>query len=232
MKATSTKIMNRQLLLFAFWFVTATSFGQGLVNFSNTSTQAVTVGLLGHEQLMSGAPGSYYFGLLTDPTGSGVLSFAGVYATNGTVPGLFSGGNSVAVAGWQPGLVRGVEIAGWSADLGHDWNPAWLMGSFPLGAQNAVFGISSEGVAAAGAASPVWPAGNLFFSDTGNEMGIVTGFNLFPVVVPEPTSLQFWCLIGAVLSIWRFEPSAATNPAMTTRCHAESQLRRFVDRNR
>jgi hypothetical protein len=27
-------------------------------------------------------------------------------------------------------------------------------------------------------------------------------------------------------------PPTATNPAMTARCHAETQLRRFVDQNR
>jgi hypothetical protein len=44
-------------------------------------------------------------------------------------------------------------------------------------------------------------------------MGIVTGFNLFPVVVPEPTSLQFW---WAVLLTGGFLPTEPRDSAVAS----------------
>ena len=54
------------------------AFGQGLVNFHNTSTTLVSAGLSGGSSVINGSPGAYYFGLLIAPSGfSGPLSFSG-----------------------------------------------------------------------------------------------------------------------------------------------------------
>lgn len=205
----STKIMYRQLLLCALSFAAATTAGQGLINFQNTPTKLVSAGQIGHEQLINGPPGAYYFALLTN---SGTLyTFAGVYATNTTVAGMFSGGAAVAVPGWpgsdgsQAGQGRSVEIAGWSADLGHDWNPKWLAGVFPSASTNSVFGISGQGGCIAGATVPVWGPGELFMG--ANIDGIASGFNLAPVIQPQATSAATFLPTGSIPEA-RFEDTA------------------------
>jgi len=64
--------------------------------------------------VMSGPAESYYFGVFFLPTNnSGASGFAGIYATNIGVNGLFNGGSSVVVPGWAPGTARAFAIVGW-----------------------------------------------------------------------------------------------------------------------
>src|SRR5947207_284274 len=108
--------------------------GQGTINFFNTSSTLVTVGgVWVTPSLMSGAPGSFYFALLTSPVQANHFTFAGVYATNQAVAGRFNGGVGVTVAGWAPGEARDWAVFGWSADLGPYYYPAWLTPDLRVG---------------------------------------------------------------------------------------------------
>ncbi len=188
--------MERKLLLFALSLTTWTTFAQGLVNFQNTSQTLVSA----NGQPITGPPGSYYFALLfsgPNPPFPPVLSFSGLYATNVTTRGLFSGGASVVVPGWPAnGFAEVYEIVGWSANLGHDFDPAWLNGVFPLGVENALFGVSGEGISMSGASTP----GDLFAPGNGFDT-LQVGFNLFPVGVPEPSTVEFVAFGAAAMAL-------------------------------
>ena len=166
------------------------ALGQGTIVFDNTSRTLVSVGPVGQQTLISGWPGSYYFGLFIGAPGStdpNQFTFTGVYATNvgSSFPGLLgAGGNrDTEVAGWLPLTMMSFFVAGWSSTLGHDWNQQWLSGVF---AEPGDFGLSAiaTGSSGAGGFQPV-PGLKLF----GGATGIQTGWNLSPVTsIPEPSS--------------------------------------------
>jgi hypothetical protein len=186
--ATLMAIMNRYLIAVSLLLATATTFGQGLVNFYNTPTTLVSVGSGGAATAINGPPGAYYFALLTSASSSfqGPWVSTGLYATNLATAGLFSGGAGVAVPGLAPGQQFYYEVAGWSTNMGHDYNPAWENSSgFPPGYFNPFFGLSTFGVGVAGGttANSTLPALDLFGTN-----GINTGFTLFKFddLVPLP----------------------------------------------
>ena len=115
-----------------------------------------------------------------------------------TTAGRFLGGISIAVPGWLD-TARDFEVAGWSASLGHDFNPAWLTGSGFV--NSGFFGISGIGT---GIASDFNSGGipssiNIF----GGATGIQNGFNLFPTTfLPEPSSLSLSALGSVALLIF------------------------------
>jgi hypothetical protein len=115
-------------------------------------------------------------------------SFTGLYATNLVTPGMFSGGASVPVPGVTPGQTFFYEIVGWSANMGHDFNPQWLIGNgIPPCYLNPLFAVSYPGMGVAGGstATGTLPAFELF----GGTNGLQTGFNLsnHGNLVPLPT---------------------------------------------
>ncbi len=86
--------MKKTLLTLSIMFCVSLMFGQGTLALQNTSTTLVSAGSAGQEVMITGPPGSYFFGLLIAPPGSsdpGQFAFTGVYATNsGTAfPGRF-----------------------------------------------------------------------------------------------------------------------------------------------
>jgi hypothetical protein len=176
--------------------LTTGAFAQGLVSFNNSAATLVTSGSPGSTASISGAAGSYYFGLLTSASGAaGTFTFAGNYATNsGVAAGRFLGGTQT-VNGWAPGTTVFYEVAGWSSSLGATWNPAWLLGNFTT---PGFFGISSSASGAAGGGNPPAPTLPLF-----GGTGITSGFNLAPVGVPEPSSMALAGLGAAALLIFR-----------------------------
>jgi len=93
--------------------------------------------------------------------------------------------SGVPVAGWLPGEMRAFEVAGWSASLGHEWNPDWLMNRPDYG-----FGLSSIGVGFAGGTdsngSPLPPLVTF-----GVSPSITTGFL---IVIPEPSAIALTVL--------------------------------------
>jgi hypothetical protein len=156
--------------------------GQGLVSFYNTPTSLVALyrDPAGGPVSVQWDPGMYYFGLLSAPLGATNLNqftFTGVYATNEAVIGRFSGGTQ-QVPGWPPGTFMSFMVAGWSSNLGHDWQPAWLSGSFD---GNGLFGLSGLGAGPAGGfdgtnsgfALPIF----------GGATGLESGFALYPAPI-------------------------------------------------
>src|SRR5437868_988344 len=150
----------KKIFVTAFVLLAAVSLlAQGLVNFADTPATLVYEQPLVYppqpSQLISGPPGSWFFGLfLGSPQNS---TFTGLYATNTGVQGLFSGG-IVAVPGWPAGVSRSYFVAGWDTSMGHDFNPLWLVSRIFVGGD---FGVSPVGSGAAGNGSDI-PTLNLF----------------------------------------------------------------------
>jgi len=206
------------------------AFAQGTVNFLNgtttlTRTNGTGIGL-GAGNTTPGA-GFYYAiftasSTITSATAQDLLSsswtFAGIYGTNtaATTGGRFSGGGNVAtLQGWGAGVTNSYLVAGWSADLGHDWSTisAQLAGSsFSGGAYHGnnwartggYFGLSSVGFGEAGGGANGIPAFSLFGSTaTAQGTPISSGFDLFATQVPEPTTFALAGLGAAALVIFR-----------------------------
>jgi len=176
------------------------AFAQGVVIFNNNPATLVSSGASAQTATaISGTAGSYYFGLLTSPTGgAGTWTFANLYATNSAAAaGRFIGG-TVPVSGWAPGTTQSYQVAGWSSTLGATFNPSWLV-TQPA---NGFFGTSAiasgvaGGTTAGGQSFPTLP----LFGGT----GIGTGFALTGAsVVPEPSSMALAGLGAAALLIFR-----------------------------
>jgi hypothetical protein len=179
--------MRKRTLSVLLSLIFSSAGAQGLVNFFNNSATLFSA-RPDSPARPGGSQGLYYFALLTAPEGTtdpNQFSFSGLYATNQTAWGRFFGGNAIAVPGWLPGTSRSYLVAGWTPNLGHDWNPSWLDSVF-INATG-FFGFSSIGSGVAGGfngTGPIPPL-NLF----GGATGIQSGFELYPVNVPEPSAL-------------------------------------------
>jgi hypothetical protein len=178
--------------------LTTGAFAQGLVTMGNGPTTQISAstGASGASvALASGNAGTYYFGLLTQAAAGGPYAFANVYGTNSAGAGRIAG-YTTSVAGWAAGQTLNYEVAGWSASLGTTWSAGWLTGNF--GGKSGYFTVSSPAAGTAGGGSPVpAPAWNLFGGSG------LTGFNLAPAGVPEPTSMALAGLGAAALLIFR-----------------------------
>jgi hypothetical protein len=198
--------MTKTLISLPLSLVAATAFGQGWVNFDNTSTTLVSAGPIGQQVVISGQPNSYYFGLLIAPSGTAdpsQFSFAAVYATNvgAAKPGRLMGSHPpVIVPGWVPGTIMSFLVAGWSSSLGHDWNQQWLSGNFGTAGY---FGLSQIAIGqATGIDSPPDIPFDLF-QPVGAFYGIQSGWNLAPITsVPEPSSIALAALGAAALILY------------------------------
>jgi len=190
---------SRQLA-FLLSLVCPTAFAQGWINFMNSPTTLFSVRNSNGAQV--GINGTYYFSILTAPVGTidpSQFSFGGLYATNLPVAGRFSWGTFVSVPDWAVGSSKSFMIAGWSANLGFVWNPAWLAGVFT---QPGYFGLSAIATGEAGGIIstnlPPLPPLNPF----GGGTGLQSGFALFPVDVPEPSTAAIVVLAtGLTLSL-------------------------------
>jgi len=175
-----------------------TTFGQGLVKFVNGSLTLISV-LDGATSTVlpsnDGTPGNtFYFALLTAPLGAtdpSAFTFSGLYATNTSVAGRVQGGSllGIVVQGWATDETKAYELAGWSANAGLAWDPAWLV-SRP-GGPGQYFGLSMIGTGAAGPL-PGSDPGPVPFSLFGAAPALSSGFVL--TTVPEPSAV--W--LGAV----------------------------------
>ena len=192
--------MIKLATIFCFAASLFVASAQGTVNFFNTSATLISSEILGMTGVINAIPGSYFFGLLTSPVGANNFTFSGIYGTNQTVAGLFTGGASVAVSGWAPGAARDFEVVGWAAFLGHDFNPAWL-NTPPYVGEMVAWGVSSVGTGVAGGVtgSGTLPSLNIF----GGPPNIQQGFNIqIYTVVPEPSGVALVGL-GSVLLLCR-----------------------------
>jgi hypothetical protein len=121
-------------------------------------------------------------------------------------------------------VTKSFFVAGWTADLGHDWNQRWMSGIF--GTQGH-WGISmiATGVAGGFDGTGPLPPLNLF----GGATGVQSGFVLHTVEpVPEPSILGMTLLGAATLvrhrRCWETlrvtpNPRPALDAARTSCCH-------------
>jgi hypothetical protein len=200
--------MKKLAVTLALAAIATSTFAQGLVKFSNNATTLVSFGQQGGVLTATTPGASFYYCLLVAPMGTVdplAFSFAGIYATNSaaTTGGRFQGGSNlgVSVAGWAAGESRSFEIAGWSANLGTIWNPAWLTaGGRPSGSQD-YFGLSAIGAGIAGGLdsnNASIPALAL----VGAAPSISSGFGVTSAV-PEPGTMALAGLGAAALMIFR-----------------------------
>jgi len=162
--------------------LSAVSFAQGFVIFANSPSTLVSANanwVNGDWTVspISGQAGSWYFALLTSPSGFfGSFAFTGLYATNvvNSTGGRFTGG-TVQVPNWATGTSMFYEVASWQASLGATFNPQWLY-IYP----NGLFATSEVGSGVAGGG--VIPPLPLF-----GGTGISRGWAM--AAIPEPGSL-------------------------------------------
>ena len=182
--------------------MTTGAFAQGLINFNNSPTTLISANIGGNVATLTGASGTYLFGLLTSAQAAGPFTFASVYGTNlvNTSGGRFTGGNGVAVTGWAPGATMFYEIAAWASAGGTTFNPAWVQanGSPATSGLPSLFGVSAIASGSAGGGPNALPPLPLF----GGASGLTSGFTLTGVV-PEPTSMALAGLGAAALLIFR-----------------------------
>ena len=175
--------------------MTTGAFAQGLVNFANNVNTLISANIGGNVNTLSGPAGSYYFGLLTSPTGgAGTWTFSGLTGTNQVTAagGRFTGG-VVQVPNWAPGTTMSYQVAGWEASLGTTFQASWLVNA-PTG----LFGVSTVGSGVAGGGPQSLPTLQLF-----GGTGINQGFVLTGPSVPEPSSMALFGLGAAALVIFR-----------------------------
>jgi hypothetical protein len=204
MKTTITKKLATMLYMSA---LSTGSFAQGTVSFANGPTTLISYNWYNGytvdapAPLPSNAPGSFYFGLLISTSATGPFVFTGVYATNTALSGHL-GPNSYTppVTGWAPGATMFFEVAGWSASQGETWKSGWLVNNVPAYNSSIFFGVGNFGLSnigsgtAGGGITPPLPV----FGGTG-----VSGFNLYPIGIPEPTGIALSSLGAASLLIFR-----------------------------
>jgi hypothetical protein len=187
---------------------TASLFAQGTVLFNNTPSTPISAGFPAVN--ISGAVGSWYFGLLTSTSGAaGTFTFSGNYATNApTAAGRFIGGTQI-VNGWAPGTTMFYEVAGWSSSLGPTFQPGWLVGNF--GGRAGFFGISVDASGAPGGGSPPAPPFPLF-----GGTGIGSGFTLDTIPpLPEPSVTSLIAVGAGVILFWRGKLRRSNQPPNT-----------------
>jgi hypothetical protein len=197
-----------KLLLFFFFTLNLTTsvFSQGLINFFNNANSLFTVE--GYSPLPP-PPGQFYFALLTSPVGANTFAFTGLYATNQSAAGRFTGGANIQVSGWAPGVSRDFRVVGWSAGLGPTFNPAWLVNPGPT-TPNQFFGVSGFATGAPGGFDGTGnlPSLNIFGGSTGIQQGLV----LQRTSAPEPSSTALATLALLTLFVARFRAGSFSWP--------------------
>ena len=202
LKATGTSgARERALFALLLSLIFPSAFAQGWVNFMNSPATLFSVRNSNGAQV--GINGTYFFSILTAPLGTidpGQFTFGGLYATNLQVAGRFSGGTFVSAPNWAVGTSKSFVIAGWSANLGFVWDPAWLTGVF---SHPGYFGVSAIATGEAGGIIstnlPPLPPLNPF----GGGTGLQSGFSLYAVDVPELSTAQISALGTGSIFLWR-----------------------------
>lgn len=210
--------MKKLLTVAALMGVASLSFGQGIVNFGNTTasiTHVQTNSVVGGANTgrISGPAGSYYFALFVAPNGTAFnpaltgWSFVAT-ATNTGALGRFYGANTTdgqSVPGFGISSTASFLVAGWSANLGSSWQQVqpWYeaLQATGLAPTAGAFGFSrvASDIVLGGGAIPV---PNIF----GTAATQATGFQLAlapTTIIPEPTSFALAGLGAAALMIFR-----------------------------
>jgi len=213
--------MKRLLAVVALFGAMAYSFGQGYVNFNNTTaTRASTNGLL-----ITAAPvPSWYYALLVAPSTQNTVdpSLSGwtfvALGTNTTLAGRMAGNTTadnggVPIAGYTGTSTADFVVVAWSANLGSDWvaifagRPIILTDNTHTGRgfwltptpMYGWYGISTVGnnillAPSGGPYNSVWGTAN---------SGLIQGINLNCYWVPEPSTFALAGLGAAALLVFR-----------------------------
>lgn len=184
--------MKKLFLTMAFMGAFLTAYGQGRVNFANTAGTLITTNnLLGATGNTAG-PGQYTFGLYVGPVGTLeaglVLNITG---TNNAGAGRFTGGSPAPIAApFDNTAALAFQIRSWSTFAGASYEAAFALAqSNP----NVYLGKSAVGQVSP-TVSPTGPAA-LF----GAAPLLVTGWEMSPIPVPEPSSIALGLLgLGAI----------------------------------
>lgn len=191
--------MKKNVIMLLLLLAGYSGMAQGLVNFMNTGTTLISTS--------SGTivyAGQYYFGLFTAPAGTTdplQFTFSGLYATNLATAGRIAGGANVPVPGWLPGETRSFLVWGWSANLGHDWDEAWVnwgTAVWPPWTLNppGYLGYSPIGTGPAGGFNGYenLPTLAIFGGTSG-----ISGWGM--VWIPEPSVAGLLCVAAALLTM-------------------------------
>jgi hypothetical protein len=203
--------------------------GQGLITFINTSATLVrtnSTGLGGSAGYTSINPNGFAYGLFVAPSTVTSLSpldlltptwsFTGVYATNVSGAGRLYGGSNVPVSAWDS-VTNSFVVAGWSANVAWtDWNAVaaqltagslnndvWTGPNWVPSSSGGFFGVSEVGYGFAPNISGGLPGFGLFGNGTPNALGvpISTGWDLFVINVPEPSSFALGVMGALTVAI-------------------------------
>src|SRR5437660_673817 len=124
--------MKKVLTLAALLAAASVSFGQGYLNFQNTSTTRISTN--GTAVALAGGPvGNWYYALLWAPAAQNTVdaTLAGwTFALNGTNTtstgrmngNSLGGGGNAAINALDSTSTADLVVVGWSANLGTDWN--------------------------------------------------------------------------------------------------------------
>jgi len=211
--------MKKLLTVAALIGAMSYSFGQGYVNFNNTTaSRASANGVL----MTAAAVPSWYYALLVAPSTQGTVdpsltgwTFAAL-GTNTALAGRMAGNTTadnggVAIAGLTGTSTADFVVVAWSANLGSDW--ATIFAGKPL----ALADNNHTGTAFWGSATSGWygistvgnnvllaPSGGPYNSVWGTSAsGLIQGVNVNYYVVPEPTTFALAGLGAAALLIFR-----------------------------
>ena len=208
--------MKKIAITLSITAMAACAFAQGTVNFNNVPSQLINTNGLANGgtrgATAAGAAGTFYYGLFIAPVGqtiggvadlfSGPWTFTGTYGTNTAAAGRLSGGpgTGVPVTGWAGGTSADYVLAGWSANLGHDWAQVMplVQGGPGSYSPSQFFGASliGEGISGGG------PLGQPVLALFGAAAPNIQGFDLM-AGVPEPTTFVLGGLGVASLLIFR-----------------------------
>jgi hypothetical protein len=196
-------------------------------NFSNSLISSNSVHNGPATGLMSGAPGTYYFGLFAAPTSQTTVdaSLSGwlpvsLYGYNTATPGLMNGNTTTDpgadVLFWGPGESANFLMVGWSVNIGDNWGAAdsWWNNGNPNSGPSGYFAISdiAQDLVVGGG---LYPVPTIFGPTPSYE---VQGFTLNLYEVPEPSIFALAVLAFAVLSTARIVAKSSPQPFYT--CYA------------
>jgi len=214
--------MKKLLTLAALIGTASLSFGQGYVNFQNTSTTRVSTNGTA-VALAGGAVGSWYYALLYAPSTQNTVdaslagyTFSGLIGTNTITGGRLLGndqvnaGQSASIAALTASSTADFVVVGWSANLGPDYTVVFQ--GRPTTLVPNTGGVQGQSTWATGGWYGVSTVGQdvLLAPQTGPWNSMFGALPLIPNMtlsfyapVPEPTSFALMGLGGAALMIFR-----------------------------